>query len=749
MKSLLGRIQRIPWLNEGVLLVLALVAVYLLPKGAPGSVYLVGLVDAAPLVIGAIGVVLVYRANRFINFSQLTLATWTGVLFDGLARGRPLLRALHSACGCASTYPGGAALAANFAVSAVLAVAGAGLVYTLIYYVLIRRLPRSGQLMLSVVTVFLAETLTGTEPGLNGLLAPKSLVDQSVLPPLLHSPVRSTLTLFGYPLTLGNVMLVAAAAGAVLGVTWYLHRGAGTSIRAAGENPGRAQTLGVSVTSTSARVWVLCGLLGGLAGVLGSFDGGGLPSAGTPSIPVEGFVLVLVVVVAARFTNLWVAGLAGAVLGIVQAGVQLSYGTVNPLDASLVVVVGLLFLLQRGGNRGRAGADDFTGVELIRELRPVPRELWRLDQVQRWARTILVVVGVLAAGLPWAMSIGDTSQLSDFVIFALIGVSILIMSGWAGMPALGQFGFGAIGAWAGISSGLPFPFALLIGGLAGAVSAVIVGWPALRLRGLSLAVSSMAFAVSAWAIFINPEFLGQTIPAVVPTPKLFFSLSSSTTYYYVCLVILVAACAATVGLRRSRLGRVLVALRSNEPAAQSFGVSPARARLSAFAVAGFISALAGVLLAYQLGSVAPQEYVADQSLQYFIYAALGGLGGLPGILMGFAFAWILGLLPSNPLLQVFGIGLLGLLIVSFLPGGLAQGVYLLRDSALRRLAFRLRIPVPSLMGDSVAALEGGRAQLGEVRGRARADEPAARYQPPRQWALDRLGGLDTKERVGV
>jgi len=141
------------------------------------------------------------------------------------------------------------------------------------------------------------------------------------------------------------------------------------------------------------------------------------------------------------------------------------------------------------------------------------------------------------------------------------------------------------------------------------------------------------------------------------------------------------------------------------------------------------------------------------SLVIFLYAVLGGLGGLAGPLMGLAlYAMITFFFNGNPLVQSVGGGLGAVLLMLFAPGGVAQLVYGVRDAALRRLAMRLRIPVPSLMGDRGATMAADRVALDEPRHTARRAGEALPidYQPPGQWALERLGTVDGKqERVGV
>ena len=185
-----------------------------------------------------------------------------------------------------------------------------------------------------------------------------------------------TVRIAGYPLHLADLLFVAVAAVGVVALTMYLRRSpTGAAIRAAAENPSRALSVGLAVDSVTARVWGLAGLFAGVAGVLGSFSGGASESSNsTFTLNVEGFTVILIAVVLARFTSITLAAGAAVVVGIVQAAVQQAYFSIAPFDALLVVIIGGILMMQREPP-GRSDRDDFAENDLIRELRPMPSQL--------------------------------------------------------------------------------------------------------------------------------------------------------------------------------------------------------------------------------------------------------------------------------------------------------------------------------------------------------------------------------------
>jgi len=188
------------------------------------------------------------------------------------------------------------------------------------------------------------------------------------------------------------------------------------------------------------------------------------------------------------------------------------------------------------------------------------------------------------------------------------------------------------------------------------------------------------------------------------TKVLWFTVSADAKFYYLCLVFLVLVLALARSLRKHRSGRVFIGARENGRLMQSFGVNLARTRLAAFAISGFIAAVAGALYTYQQGVVEPGAFPAEKSIELFAMTVIGGLTSLPGAMLGAAFVKGLPLLPGLKNVQQIelltsGAGLI--LVLMFLPGGLAEGVYRIRDRFLRSVASKHGIHVPSLVADSL------------------------------------------------
>jgi branched-chain amino acid transport system permease protein len=237
------------------------------------------------------------------------------------------------------------------------------------------------------------------------------------------------------------------------------------------------------------------------------------------------------------------------------------------------------------------------------------------------------------------------------------------------------------------------------------VVAVVIGLPAARAGGLSLAVITLSFASATLYFLLNPEFFGWVPRGRFREDPILFgriALESEESFYALALGVLAISVGMLLGIRRSRTGRVLIALRENPRAAEAFGVNTIRTQLSAFGFSGFVAAMAGALLVHHIGSlpndIGGNPFAPEASLRVFAIAVIGGLGSIPGAILGAVYVYAVQyyMLPEYRFLAT-GFGLLLILLV--LPGGLGAGLVEARDAGLRWLAKRKDILVPSLVAD--------------------------------------------------
>jgi branched-chain amino acid transport system permease protein len=234
----------------------------------------------------------------------------------------------------------------------------------------------------------------------------------------------------------------------------------------------------------------------------------------------------------------------------------------------------------------------------------------------------------------------------------------------------------------------------------GAVVALVIGIPALRISGPFLAVTTLAFAVTAKTYFLEDRYVPWFVQEQVDRPALWkrLPITLDWQFYYFALAILILVIVGARNLRRSRTGRALVAVRDNEPAAQSTSLNVPALKLMAFAISGAIAGLAGGLYVLHQHGLNTDSFGPDVSLRLFTMVVIGGLGSLPGAILGAVYVRSVEFFVGGGwALLASGGGILLILLV--LPGGLGAGLYRVRDEILRWIAHRRGIVVPSLLAD--------------------------------------------------
>ena len=752
-----------------MVLVALVVAVVCLPAGRLPGIPALGIAGGAGFALQAMGIALVWRSNRIINFAQVQLGAVTAIVFYQLVHHAQFAVFAVMLCpGCfhgipsdpvyLQTYPAQFIahmvlngyegwIVASFWISLVISLVLAPLISWVVYALIIRRFERASRLIVMVVTIALAQVLAAIASVLPTLVFQNGPNDSPSLAIPLHD-VKVSL----YPATLhvGSVATVGVAVAAVVGLALFFRRsGLGVTMRAAADDSSRASMLGVNAARVSSVSWMLAGALSGLAAVLAIISSASYGQVqATDAFDVTTLVPVLAAVVFARMGGLWLALVASLVLGVAEQVFYFTFSSGTVYQILLLVIICVALLLQQS-RQSRTERDKSDMYRAAREARPIPHELRGLpivDGVYRWGA---IVVAVVLLGLPLALAPSQVSLMSVIVIYAMVALSLLILTGWGGQVSLGQLAFAAVGGYlmvmlSGRFGPLGFlPVTLVLCGLAGAATAALVGIPALRLRGQYLVLPTIALTVVATSVLLNSQFLAQFLPAQFSRPVLLgFDLNDERSFYYVCVLLLACTVLAVLGMRRSRIARVLVACRDNEAAGQSLGISLTGVRLQAFAIAGFIAAVAGGLLALANRTVEPSAFSAENSVGIFLMAVIGGMGSVVGPLLGALYGGLfLVFLGTGAQAAAEGIGAVGLLLL--FPSGLAGILFSIRDAVLRRIAIRRRIPVPSLFG--VAALQGRAAIVPRRLAAGGTDYVPQRYRLTDQWARFRRGATVTHD----
>lgn len=654
--------------------------IFLRNNEPPPGVLAIGTLLGMLYALVAFGLILVYRANRIINFAQAEIGATAAVL------GVLLIKSDHWPYLLALAVTIGAAMFSGAAVDV-------GVV---------RRFSKAPRLVLSVATIGVSLIFAVLQ-----FYLPKWLGGGFLLNP---TPPKTPFS-FGRiridPLYFDANSLVILVAGIAVAVGLFLffkRTKTGMAVRAAAENADRARLLGISTERLSLIVWMLAGGLSAIGVFLR------VPVVGIPvGADVGPYVLLyaLSAAVIARMESFSVAAVAGIAIGVIEQSMYF-FSHDAYLGATFMLPILLVsILLQR--RRGARALD--TGVEtwsLSREFRPVPPELVRMREVPAARASVGVVAIGLLIGLPYMVGLSQQILASVIVIYAIVAVSMVILTGWAGQISLGQWGLAGVGAIVvsavTVHLQLDFLATLALAGLAGALVSAVIGIPALRIQGLYLAVVTLAFAIAVQVFFMSPHYFPSWFPSgiqQIARPKLYgrFSLGGPKAFYFVCLAILALSLLSARSLRRSRAGRALIAARDNERCAASFGVSVRFARLSAFGISGFWAAIGGALFAYHEKTVNQGNFDPSISLLLLTIVVLGGVTSLPGAVLGAAFIGVLKYGGLSPAAQNLASGAGVLLILYVAPNGAAQVYYGARDALLRVLAARRNVVVPSLLAD--------------------------------------------------
>jgi branched-chain amino acid transport system permease protein len=234
------------------------------------------------------------------------------------------------------------------------------------------------------------------------------------------------------------------------------------------------------------------------------------------------------------------------------------------------------------------------------------------------------------------------AQLSFVLIYSIVGLGLMLLAGFTGQVSIGHAAFLGVGAYTQAyltNLGVPFPLALVASAVLSAAVGIVVGVPALRVKGIYLGIATLAFGIIVEEVFARWESVtGGNAGVHVKAPNLFgWKLSSDTEFYYLCLVLCVAVTLGVLNLLRAPTGRAFVAIRDSEISAQSMGINLAYYKGLSFALSAALAGIAGALYAHKIQFLSPEQFGLIQSVDLLLLVVVGGLGFVHGAFLGAIF----------------------------------------------------------------------------------------------------------------
>ena len=277
------------------------------------------------------------------------------------------------------------------------------------------------------------------------------------------------------------------------------------------------------------------------------------------------------------------------------------------------------------------------------------QQIFPIAQDRIFIALLLVVACVVVPGM--ASDYMFRAILIPFLIMALAALGVNILVGYCGQISLGSGAFMAVGAYGAFNffvrvPGMPLVVALILGGLCATAFGILFGLPSLRVKGLYLAVTTLAAQFFSDWMFLRIKWFTLDTPSgsvSVNNLQVFgFSLESPVAKYWFCLVMLAVIALLAKNLVRGAVGREWMAIRDMDVAAAVIGIRPMYAKLSAFAVSSFVVGVAGGLWAFiYLGAWEPAAFSVDQSFKLLFMVIIGGMGSIMGSFFGAAFIVVL------------------------------------------------------------------------------------------------------------
>ncbi|MCX4095603.1 branched-chain amino acid ABC transporter permease/ATP-binding protein [Nocardia sp. alder85J] len=552
---------------------------------------LIGLGAGGVYVLLSLGIVLIYRGSGVVNFSQGALALLGAAVYYELRTDMPPAAAI------------------------LVAIASCAAAGVLIQLGVMRPMRHASPVARVVATLAVLTLISSVATRRYGSL-PKRV------PSFL--PTKTVEVFPGIFAGKDRLIILAIAVGLAV-VLWIVYRVTrfGLATTGVAENEVATAAMGWSPGMIAAGNWAAGGALAGLAGALL------VPITGlSPGALVLAVVPALAASLVGEFRSFLGTLVGGLLMGVLESETT-HYVKAPGWASAMPFIVIILLLMFRGGAlplRGHLA----ERLPKLGEGKPP----WIFTTIL----AVLLWLSFFAFGTNWTAAIVTT------LVYGLLVLSLVVVTGFAGQLSLAQFALAGIGALIATRMnaawGVPFWLTLLAGVVFTVPIGLIVALPAVRARGANLAVVTLGLATVITSVVLgNPDYTGGPVTGTVVRPPTLFGiqfdyLGHTDRYALMVLVLLLIACWCVANVRRSRSGRRMIAVRSNERAAASLGISVVSAKLYAFGLGAAIAALGGILLAYVNTNINFAQFDVLTSINLVLYAVLGGVGFVSGSAFG-------------------------------------------------------------------------------------------------------------------
>ncbi|MEX0428370.1 ATP-binding cassette domain-containing protein [Nocardioides sp. DS6] len=633
--------------------------------------------------LGSLGIVLVFRGSGVINFASGAIGMVGTFLFWELAD--------------QAGVPRGLALVAGVAASAALG---------FLTHLLLLPLRNASQLTRVVLTLSLLVGLSG----IVGLRYPagNSYTVGSLFP-------TSSVSILGARVGANLLLTIVAAVALTAVLGWFYRRTRfGLATSAVAENPAAVATLGWSPLKLAGANWALGGALAGLTGILLAPIGGLTVGLATSLL-----LPALAAAVLGNFQSFPLALAGGIAIGVVQGLLQ-GYMESTSVAASVPFFAILLVVILRGRS---LPLRSYVGERLPRVTSG------RISPVK-----LLITLAVVVPLILWVLPMSWIGAVTYTAIGAVLLLSIVVVTGFAGQISLAQWtiaGTGGLVCATLLEHGMPFVPAMVVGTLTGLPVGLVVGAAALRARGLSLAIATLALSVCLINLVLSNNAVNGGsggLPVGYFAP---FGFDLDATMFPIRYALFVVGVLVVVGLavsnlRRGRAGRRMLAVRANERAAAALGVGVAGTKLAAFCIGAMIASLGGVLTILKFPTALFQQFDSLTSITLVSSGVFGGIGYSSGAAVGAAGtsggvgAQLLDLISSNNVQYLTALmGVLTIVVIMTSPDGVVPA-QLRQNAAIGRKVlgrrYRPARPKPVALAEGIPTHRGRRDVVLSVEG---------------------------------